>query len=197
MARGSLLRSAAGRGQLWAGISHIKESEKEREQQIKSRRAFEKESASGRFFGGTGGAGGGFILSLLLDAMAPGVGTAARPFLISAGAGLGSRGGQEFAVSKSKEAMEKPGVGIWDVASGREERKAEDIYRKSAMGARSLQDLQTAFWAALAMGQIPGLSKGLPLKQVGLVPRVRGFQEMKSTFDPVNRGLIQNLRMIR
>lgn len=208
MARGALIRSAGQRGQLWAGISHLRESEKERKTRLKSRKAFEEKSALGRFLGGTGGA---LFTNVLLNMIAPGLGTVATAGLTAAGVGVGSRGGQELAVGLSEEARKRPGIGIWDVEAGREERGAEDIYRRGAMGARSFQDLQTAFWTALAVGQLPGLGgegKTFPIQPGKESARMKSLRQMLQFETPSmpgapfagapslqRRGLIQNLRM--
>lgn len=201
MARGALLRSAAGRGRVWAGISHIKESEKERKQWLKSRKAFEKESARGRGYGGVAGGGAGFVASILLDMIAPGIGTATRPWLMAGGAGLGSRYGQERLTEASPEARGRPGIGIWDIAAGREEREAETKGRKDIMGTRAFSDAQTAFWLSQILGGLQGAGAGagetfpiqqglsmpaLPRKPTASFPRLDMLQR---------RGLIQNLRM--
>lgn len=182
MARGALLRSAAGRGRVWAGISHIKESEKERKQWLKSRKAFEEESARGRGYGGIAGGGAGLVASILLDMIAPGVGTAARPWLMTGGAGLGSRYGQERLTEASPEARKRPGIGMWDIEAGREERKAETKGRKDIMGTRAFSDAQTAFWIAQMLGsttKLPGRGK---------VPQLSGTSISDILKTPFSRG---------
>lgn len=202
MARGALIRSAGRRGQIWAALSHVRESEKERKQWLKSRRAFEEKSALGRLSGGIVGAAGGKIASKILfrslDAVAPGMGTLFDLIFTAAGAGLGSRGGQEIAVETSKEARKRPGIGIWDVAAGEEERETEKRYRKGAMGARSIRDLQTAFWTAFALSQLPGFGK---VGKVGkefpgqTVPRAPTSIPDQGYFASRTPSLMQNLRM--